>query len=483
MSDEPTTRDRLLGLDPRSLAAFRVALGLLLTVDAIDRFRDAEALYTLGGALPENLSAIGSARPSLPFTIGGTEMAPTWLILMGVLGLVLAAGWQTRLVVVALWVLNISIQARNQAVLYGSDIVLRMMLWWAMFLPLAQVASADRRAGRTTDPPRTVTDLSTAAYTLNIAILYFSTYVLKTGRSWHEGTAGWFAVHMDAYTGPVGVEMRDWPGLLMAGTFATLIAEAIGPLLLFVPRRTWLFRSLVIITFLTFHASLEIALEIGWFPWVSMVCWIPLFPGEWWDRLGWEVPSAPAPARTRLGLARDVVVGASFVLVAWWNVATWMPNHLSVWAPLRKTALMLRLDQHWNMYAPNPSQVDGWFQVDATLDDGSHLDLITGRRPTLKKPKDVPGIYGSLRWNKYMHAIWSPEGERKRLAYLSWWCREYNATATGSERAVELDLVLVREKSPRPGGVEPAPERVAMESVTCDIHRRVGRKPAAEAAE
>lgn len=466
MTDSPL-QDRLFGLDPRSLAAFRVALGLIIVVDALDRFPDVAALYMADGALPQNLAATGGLRPSLPFVLAGADLAPTWLIAMGILGALLAAGWHTRLVTVALWAVVISVQARNQLVLYGSDIVLRMMLWWAMFLPLAQLISADRRAGRTADPPPVVTNLATAAYTLNIAILYFSTYVLKTGRTWHEGTAGWFAVHMDGYTGPIGVALRQWPGLLMAGTLATLVAEAIGPLLLFVPRRTWLFRSIVIVTFLIFHASLEIALEIGWFPWVSMVCWIPLFPAEWWNALGWQAPTGQPEATTRLVRARDAAVASSFLLVTWWNVSTWMPDHLSVWSPLRKTALMLRLDQHWNMYAPNPSMVDGWFQADATLVDGTHLDLITGRRPTTKKPKDVPGIYGSLRWNKYMHGIWAPEQGRKRIAYLRWRCASYNAKAAASEKATEVTLVLVRERSPRPGGTEPAPEAFPMDTVDC----------------
>ncbi|HMV66398.1 MAG TPA: HTTM domain-containing protein [Myxococcota bacterium] len=470
MSDRTATTERLLGLDPRSLAAFRVALGALLFVDAIDRFRDVSALYSRGGALPEPLSATGGLRPSLPFVLSGADLAPTWLIVMAVLSVLLAAGWRTRAVTIALWVVNISVQARNPLVLYGSDIVVRMMLWWAMFLPLGQAGSADRRAGREGDPPARVTTFATAAYTLNMGILYFSTYVLKTGRTWHEGTAGWYAVHMDGYTGPLGVAMRSWPGLLMAGTYATLIAEAVGPILLFIPWRTWIFRSIVIVTFLTFHASLELALEIGWFPWVSMTCWIPLFPGEWWDAIGWRLPAGADEIPSPLTRVRDAIVATSFFVIAWWNLATWAPNHVSVSSPFRQAALVLRLDQHWNMYAPNPSQTDGWFQADATLADGSHVDLVTGRRPTTRKPADVPGLYGSLRWNKYMHGIWAGSAERKRYAYLDWWCRTYNATA--EVPATEIQLVLVRERSPRPGGVEPAPERVPMESVSCDGKRR-----------
>lgn len=466
MQTELPLRERLIGLDPRSLAVFRVCLGMMLCIDAVDRLRDVGAHYTDAGALPTALSN-ALIRPGLPFHAGGAELAPLWLALMFLSGIALAAGFWTRAAVFVGWLTTVSIQARNPMVLYGSDWVLRLELWWAFFLPIASLASVDRRQGRAPAPPRTWVTAATFAYTVQIAVLYFSTFVLKTGRTWHDGTAGWYAVQIDAWTGPVGVALREWPALLEVGTYLTLIIEAVGPWLLFSPWRTGRTRALVIACFFCFHLGLEVALQIGWFPWVSMICWLPLIPGEVWDRTRWQLAPAEAPAPTALSRVGDVAALASFALICWWNLATWMPEHLSVPQPLRRWALQLRLDQKWDMYAPNPAQTDGWFIVDLTLEDGSHLDPATGKKPTRKKPADLTGMYGGSRWNKFMHGLWEPGWADKREPYLDWVCRLYNADAAEGARATHAALILVKEKSPAPGEPQNTPEQVRLGALDC----------------
>lgn len=466
MPNELPLRERLFGLDPRSLTAFRVCLGLMLCVDAVDRFRDAGALYTDAGALPIGLSNALS-RPGLPFHAGGAELAPLWLALLFLSGVALAAGWFTRAAVVVGWLTSVSLQSRNPLVLYGSDFVLRTELWWAFFLPIASVASLDRRAGRSPAPPRTWLTPATFAYTVQIAVLYFATYVLKTGRTWHDGTAGWYAVQIDAWTGPVGVALREWPTLLKAGTYVTLTIEAIGPWLLFLPWRTAYARLLVIACYFCFHLGLELALQIGWFPWVSMICWLPLIPAELWDRTPWQITPSEAPPASWLSRLADAATVASLTLVCWWNLATWMPDQLSVPQPLRRWALNLRLDQKWDMYAPNPAQTDGWFVVDLTLTDDSHVDPATGRKPSRKKPADVPGMYGSSRWNKFMHGLWEPGWADRREPYLDWVCRTYNASQGAEGRATTAALLLMKEKSPAPGQPQNPVEQVRLATRDC----------------
>lgn len=463
----PDLKARLLGLDPRSLTAFRVALGAMLVADAVDRARDAGAHYGANGAVPLRL-VFNPNRPMLPFELAGADLAALWLLLLAVAGVALMVGWFSRAAAFVGWLITISLQARDPLVLYGSDVVLRMMLWWAILLPTERLASFDRRAGRAAPPPEVEEGFAPAAYTLQIAILYFATYVLKHGKTWHDGTAGWYAVHIDAWTGPIGVAMRDWPGVLAAGTHITLLIEMIGPFLLFVPRATWAFRLAVIGAFYAFHIGLEVALQIGWFPEISLICWLPLMPAQVWDRLGWRFDPAAPPALGPLHRIGEGLTIASFLTIAWWNVATWMPNYVSVVQPIRKIALITRQDQLWNMYAPNPAMTDGWFQIDATLEDGKHIDLITGKKPTKAKPADVPGLYGGSRWNKFMHGLWEPSWDEHRAPALQWWCRTWNADAPEGQRAVKATLMLIREKSPAPGEEQPAAEPHKLASVDCE---------------
>jgi hypothetical protein len=465
---------RLFGLDLRSLAAFRVMLGVLLVLDALDRARDVRALLTDRGVLPVEMAWMGSWRPSLPFELGGVELGPVWLGVLALAGAAIAAGWFTRIAVAVAWVVVVSLQARNHLVLYGGDILLRMLLFWAFFLPLDAAASVAARrrpvplAGQEESGPPVALSGGTFAYTWQIALLYFATFVLKRGDTWHDGTAGWYAVHMDAYTGVLGSALRSAPGLLKLGTWAVLLAEALGPWLLFIPWRTAWWRTAVLAFFVAFHLSLEATLQIGWFPWISVCCWLPLVPGEVWDRLGWLAPPPLPPAtgwRRALGVTGSAAALAAVAMVTWWNLAGWWPEKMpTARGPVRKVAYQLRLDQHWDMYAPNPALHDGWFVARAQLASGRSLDLITRRPPTLARPPRLWGLYGSSRFNKYMHGLWDASAADLRDPYLRWQCASYNREAEPGERALDVELVLVRERSPRPGEVaqgEPREQIVA----------------------
>lgn len=470
-------KERLFGLDARSLALFRIALGALVAIDAVDRARDLGALYTEAGAFPSVLTPPAGVRAALPFQVAGVELGGLWLLLMCFAGVAVMLGWRTRVFVLVSWVLQVSFQARNPWVMYGADLLIRTLLFWGLFLPLNQVWSLDRRAGRAKAPERTPLSVATVAYTLQIAVLYLVTGILKSGHAWFDGTAGWYALQIDTFTGPIGVWMRNFPGILWASTLFLITLEYVGSFILFVPWKTTWFRMAILVTYVVFHISLEVMLQIGWFPWISVACWLPLIPGEVWDRLGWWEETAPARPRRGTGRVVDVFVGACLFLVLWWNLATVAPNKVSVLRPLRTVAYDLRLDQNWNMYAPSPLRDDGWWRVDAALADGTTLDLITGRPPVLSKPKDVPGLYGSSRWNKFMRSMWSKDAVERQTAYASWRCRTWNDSPEGEQnQARQVTLTFVKKMTPRPGAEQKPVTPVKVLTQSCDASPTVGPK-------
>lgn len=54
-------------------------------------------------------------------------------------GVLLAIGYRTRLMTVVNFVLITSLQARNILVLHGGDVLMKLLCFWAMFLPLEKV--------------------------------------------------------------------------------------------------------------------------------------------------------------------------------------------------------------------------------------------------------------------------------------------------------------------------------------------------------
>ncbi len=449
----------VFGLDTRSLSLFRVGLGLLVVVDALDRLRDLTAHYSDAGALPRDLVRLAGLRPSLLMWSGEAWWSGLWLLLAAAAGLAIALGWRTRLATAAAWVIVVSVQARNPMVLYGSDTLLRTMLMWSLFLPLAAHWSLDRAAGRAPGSGVVVSGAS-AAWVVQIAVLYLVTWVLKDGPTWADGTAGWFTFQVDHFTGPLGRQMLAWPELLRWGTHATMALELVGPLLLFVPLAN--VRMAVVVAFVGFHACLGLTMAIGWWPVTSIVCWVPLIPGEVWERAGWPV------RQRRLGLARpaDAALAVMGAMVLWWNVATVYPRSVPVTGLVRRVAMALRLDQNWNMYAPEPLTDDGWFVVDAVMPDGRRLDLLRGgEERSWRKPSDVSSHYGTLRWRKAMRAMWMRTSSEQRAPYLRWMCEQH--LEAGGERPDKVVLWYMLEESVPPGAEPPKVRRVRLAEGGC----------------
>lgn len=75
---------------------------------------------------------------------GGTSFFEQCVFLVHIfIGLCMAVGYHTSLMTCLTWFMTVSLHARNILVLHGGDILMRMLLFFAMFLPLGEVYSID----------------------------------------------------------------------------------------------------------------------------------------------------------------------------------------------------------------------------------------------------------------------------------------------------------------------------------------------------
>ncbi|HEY4222260.1 MAG TPA: HTTM domain-containing protein, partial [Myxococcota bacterium] len=172
-NDKPAAAWHSIGsLDLRALALFRVALGLVVALDAVWRLVDVEAFYADTGTRPRHHPILESLwqTPSLYAFDGSIAYASVLLIATALVGLVFAVGYRTRIAAVAQWVLVISVQNRNPQVESGADSVLGMLCLLACFLPLAARFSLDARR---TDTPRaqSVSTWATFAFVLQLVVI------------------------------------------------------------------------------------------------------------------------------------------------------------------------------------------------------------------------------------------------------------------------------------------------------------------------
>lgn len=231
----------VFGVDLRSLAALRIMLGLLVVADLILRATDFRAHYTDAGILPRSQlieeGLIGDTKFSLLLANGDLVILALFFCVTAIAAICMILGYRTRLMTIIVWVMVISIQFRNPMLLNAGDTLLRLLLFWSMFLPLGAYWSVDR--WREAAPRRLsmqFLSIGTIGLLLQIAFVYVFTALLKTGDAWRvDGTALYYALNMDQLVTPFGAWMTQFPDLLRLLTFATLGLEAIGPFLLFFP--------------------------------------------------------------------------------------------------------------------------------------------------------------------------------------------------------------------------------------------------------
>ncbi len=182
---------RLFGIDPRTLALFRVLLGLVLLYDIGQRCLDFTAMYTEAGVMPQavvrRMLGASSWAWSLYF------VTPAWWFQGFLLGLTLLAaaalliGYRTRTATFLAWLLVTSLHIRAPATVIGGDALLAMLLLWSIFLPLGATWSFD--ALHRPRPQPMVRHVAGAAAMGIMAAMYFMTGISKSNDIWTSGQA------------------------------------------------------------------------------------------------------------------------------------------------------------------------------------------------------------------------------------------------------------------------------------------------------
>ena len=288
-------------LDLRSLALFRIALAAVILGDLIARARDLTAFYTDWGVLPR-AALLDRFSPAQRFSIHLISGAPAFQVLLfliaGVFAIMLLVGARTRLAAFASWLMLVSVQARNPAILQGGDVYLRLLAFLAIFLPLGALYSVD--AALDTTPPeeksaRRFTYFSTPGLALmaQVALLYAFAVMLKNSREWHiDHTAVFYALSIQQMSTPLGRFLLHFPKLLAWLTRTTLWHEGSIALLILTPIFAGPARFLAALLIVILHLGLGLSIRLGHFPYIACTAALPLLPTWFWNR-SWVRRSLP----------------------------------------------------------------------------------------------------------------------------------------------------------------------------------------------
>lgn len=485
---------RVFGVDVRALAVLRMGTGILLLVDLCQRISDLTAFYSDGGVMPRSVLIERSTES--PWCISfhlmsGQPAVELALLLAGaVCSAALVAGFRTRLFTILAWIFLLSLQYRNPMVLQGGDVLLRMILFWGIFLPWGERFSVSG-ARAPVHQKEALVSAATAALLLQICFVYWFAACLKSDPSWRRDfTAVYAAFSLDHFARPLAKLLLPCHRVLRFLTAGSFWLEAVGPAIgLLGAIITWQIRTAVVFVFMAFHASMALCLELGLFPLICSTAWLVFLPSPFWDwverRLGaFSTPSRiaaslsgsrsflfcrrwlaghPLKARDRplMAAMRNTLAALFLVYIFLWNLRTTDQRRFEKYLPhsLDWIGWISGMAQVWDMFSPSPLMEGGWFVMPAQLANGQEVDVFrNGASVSWDKPALVSSMYKNDRWRKYMVVIAAAANTSLRPPLGAYLCRRWNATHSKEEQITALRIILMEQDTlPERGYTAPRP--------------------------
>ncbi|TGD78735.1 hypothetical protein [Hymenobacter wooponensis] len=484
-------------VDLRALALLRAAVAAVVLLDLGIRSTDLEAFYSNMGVLPLSVLYERSWNPyvfSLHTSSGLWQVQAVLFLLAAVAAIALFLGYKTRLVTFISWLLLVSLQNRNPLILQGGDDLLRMLLFWGFFLPWGRVYSLDARK-RPAPTQLSYFSAATVAYIVQICLVYWCTALLKSSPEWsRDGTALYYALSLDQVLMPGGRLIYPYPELLRFLTLASYRMELFLPLVLFIPFAVPWWRLLFVFVLYGFHLGISLTLFVGLFFIINMASVLGLLPTsamDWLEKhivpraqqLGPRVAARFAPLHPRLASLRQAVqlrvetswslsdglrgwlrslreglVVGLLLYICWWNFDSIIKPEWTMKAPMRWIGFLVRIDQHWGMFAPSVFKDDGWYILDGTTKDGKHVDLNRQGGPlTYAKPASVVSLFRNDRWRKYSENYLFVDNAYMRPYYCNYLLRIWHENPANPPLQ-QLDVIYMKEVS-QPDYKVPAPTR------------------------
>ena len=406
----------MLGCDLRSLAFFRISLACLVIADAFVRYPSAEAFYSADGFfdayMAKQMSPDGVSLNYLSDHVGFQR--GIFLALAGA-GFLLLAGLYTRVATFACWVILASIHVRNPLYIIGGDTLLRMLLFWSLFVPLGSVWSFDSRRRtnreRTTENdnqlPLFVVSVGTACLLLQVLVMYWTAGLSKWNEPWLSGNAMDYILRQDCYARPLSGWLLSFDFLPPLLSYGTLVAELLLPFALFVPCKTPMVRMMLVAFFWCFHLGIAMTMDVAKFTYVAMAAWIPFIPSFFWERVPWtqltevEEPHATSNGRhhgkrLRRWVRCGLMVILPFILLVYvliWNFAGLFDTPGRTWLHKQPSSFyrfgnMTMLKQNFHMFCV-PARTNTTYLYNGRTVSGERIDLVR-RQPSGKTGPGSP---------------------------------------------------------------------------------------------
>lgn len=434
-------------IDTRTLATFRIGAGLLIVAEVLLRYRNFSLLYAEEGIVPQ---AIASERTvdyavSVYFLTTDSTLIALLMGLQVLAGLLLLVGYRTRTMTAMSLLFVISLDFHNPFVNSYADTLFRLLLFWALFLPLGERWSVDARQGLSGGRDSFV-GIASALALLQMVYMYVRNGIHKIESEQWTGDA-WIG---DVLTGDLALRELQ-PGAeatplilgrdditFLVGEYThhlTPILELGTTLWFYMMLSAWLlivlhgrYRYPIILLFAGGHATFALTVRIGLFPYVAMLGLTLFLPRQFWDdgarglqglgvdptrvqdriangatfltrlpnrrHLAWEY------RETAYQFALLFVVAVIAVSLAFSGAAVaGLGEHTNqnMEGQVQHMAATLNVDQpDWSIFAPTPGTTDRYYVFPARTESGDIVDVYSGREDVSDGEFDWEPAFESL---------------------------------------------------------------------------------------
>lgn len=425
---------RRVHIDKRAAATFRMMLGFLIVSDTVLRSRNLVYFYTQSGVLPMDMFQEVAEGLSLLFVLpDSTIVVILFFVLRLLIGVQLLVGYRTRIAIVLSFLLTVSLDMRNPFVLSYSDNLFRLLLFWAIFIPLGRKWSVDAvtyNADR--ELPEPFVCVAGFFVLLQVVFVYFVNGIQKlqlTG--WLTGEKVVDLANSSELTYLLGVYLHHLPDQVLqtaGSTWGYLLL--VSPLLLLLSGKP---RTALALVFVTGHLFILFTFRVGAFSLVSISALIlfidkgtweyietKLLPKLQFDMLRRRIErNIPERERTLSGTSHNILVvlatvlliisGASMVSA---NVDTVSENQddiniyngpsvLKTVQDIKKTVGVHQPE--WRIMTDTP-EVDRYFVFAGLSSTGTVKDVYNDRRISFERPyQDLAHQYKTYRKRFYMY--------------------------------------------------------------------------------
>lgn len=459
---------RLLWFDVRSLAVFRISLGILILLDLWVRSADMVLFYTDDGML--SAARIFPRYWSIHAWSGSVEWIQFLFMLQAALALAVIIGWRTRWTLLLTAILMISLNMRNPALNNAGDQLLRLVLVMSLFLPLDKCFTYRNWSFKIREGQQENYQCYSSwifAYMLQLILVYSISGFSKNNETWNTGYGLHYAMHLHTYAKGSAQTLLQFPVLLKMLNYYVLMIERFGWILLMVPVHVQSIRLVLVVVFSSFHIGLIFFMELGMFPWIGVLVWLPLIPSAFWEWVmrwnTWQISfKKPVKIDIRKENKWKYSLLFSFLFIMIYDNVTKrkeIPKVRWVESVMRQT----KLTQGWGLFS-GPKKFDGWVVTEAILKNGSKIDLMRdGADYTEVRPEVVSAQYENHRYRKFIKGI-RKSYAAYRLDYLKCLVRQWNEHHDEQSQVEAVTLYLLKQDILKEGGYGPV-ERQKLTSI------------------